>query len=208
MTSLATRLRAPWDLAVRLVRSPFWTGLGMLWECSPSHALRLYAVILWKGLQPAAYAVSIGLLVDAVPAGVRGVRAGDGLGPLTVPLALVIGLFLGQLAVGEFGDALTRALAWRVDRRLGARVLSALNAPPGLAELEDPSTGDRVAVATGTAVSATGGRAVELLQFIGAARLGGVVNLALLLRFAWWAPVVTVVGTLAFAWWAPARWAT
>ncbi|MBE3590535.1 MAG: ABC transporter ATP-binding protein [Firmicutes bacterium] len=185
----------------KLACGPFWTAAGILWECSPGRTLLLGALIFWRGLEPAAFAVVLGRMVDAVPEGVRRLGAGGGLGALGLWLGALLALYLADVVVRRFGSAAADAFAWRVDRHLGAMVLDAVNAPHGVQELERPEIADRVAMAGGEAGSARGGTAVRLLLSIGGQRLSGLANGVLLFRFAWWAPFVVLAGLYAFQRW-------
>ena len=117
----------------RLRARPEWTFFAVLPKADPVLATAWWAVLLLRGVLPAALAIVMGQLVGAV-------QRGDPLaGPLTwVGVVFVLLQMLTPIhqALGaNLGD---RTAAWLYDRLTDACVT-----PPGMGHLEDPTlTGD------------------------------------------------------------------
>ena len=110
-----------------------WQFFAVLPKAAPLLALAWWAILVLRGVLPAIFAISMGVLVSVVQGG----------GNLTAPLALVGAVFvllqvlapIHTAAGANLGD---RAAAWLYDRLTDACVR-----PPGMGHLEDPRlTGD------------------------------------------------------------------
>jgi len=175
------RERQEWHLARAVWRAD--RGLAALW----------WAILVLRGLLPAAFAVAMGTLVGAV-------NAGDPLGgPLTfmgVVFVLLQVLTPLHLAVGyNLGD---RTSAWLYDELTDACI-----EPPGIGHLEDPELGNDLTVAREFDLGMTGPPLSISMDFIAGSlveMLGGLASAAVLFAFAWWAPLVLAGGWLATHW--------
>ena len=158
-------------------------GLAALW----------WAILVLRGLLPAAFAVAMGILVGAV-------NADD---PLGGPLAFMGVVFVLlqvltplHLAVGyNLGD---RTAAWLYDELTDACV-----EPPGIGHLEDPELGNDLTVAREFDLGMTGPPLSISMDFIAGSlveMVGGLASAAVLFAFAWWAPLVLGGGWLATHW--------
>jgi len=152
-----------------------------------------WAILLLRGLLPAAFAVSIGALVGAVEAG----------HPLTMPLVAMGVIFVLlqiltplHLAVGyNLGD---RTAAWLYDVLTDACV-----APPGIGHLEDPELGSDLTVAREFDLGMTGPPLSISMDFIAGSlveMVAGLGSAAVLAAYAWWAPIVLSGAWLATHW--------
>ena len=131
----------------------------------------------------------------------------DGLGSpagsrLTTALIVMAGVYVFQLCGNTLLNLGTNALSRRVDRVISERLMKAVLGPPGIAHLEDPSTQDEVAKASGIVGGATPGHALATLVIQWGMRLGGVAGFVIVARF----NVLVAIALLAWAmferrWW-------
>jgi ATP-binding cassette, subfamily B, bacterial len=175
------RARAEWKFFAVLPGAD--AGLTAAW----------WLVVLLRGALPAAFAVTMGLLVDAVQ------RGSD----LTMPLVVTGIVFIllqvltpvHQAVSANLGD---RTAAWLYDRLTAACVR-----PPGIAHLEDPSLTSDLVVARDFDMGMTGPPMSISIDFIAGGlvtMIGGVVCAIVLFGFAWWAPVVLAGAWLSTHW--------
>ena len=136
----------------RLRERQEWHLVRALWRADRGLATLWWAILLLRGVLPAAFAVAMGMLVGAV-------NADDPLGgPLTfmgVVFVLLQVLTPLHLAVGyDLGD---RTAAWLYDELTDACI-----DPPGIGHLEDPELGNDLTVAREFDLGMTGPAAVDL----------------------------------------------
>jgi ABC-type multidrug transport system fused ATPase/permease subunit len=177
----------------RLRERQEWKFFAVLPRANPGLAVAWWAVLLLRGLLPAAFAIAMGALVGAVQHGA------DLAGPLVavgvvfvllqvlVPLHQVIGLNLGD-----------RTAAWLYDRLTEACV-----APPGMGHLEDPALTTDLTVARDFDLGMTGPPLSLSMDFIAGGLVelvGGLASAAVLAAYAWWAPVLLAGAWLATHW--------
>src|SRR5215471_17372910 len=114
-----------------------WKFFAVLWRADGPLALAWWALLIFRGVLPAVFAVAMGLIVTAV-------RRGDGLlGPLAFAGAVFVALqILAPLQVSVSGNLGDRTAAWLYDRLTDACVK-----PPGMAHLEDPTLTSDLTVA-------------------------------------------------------------
>ena len=170
-----------------------WHLVRALWRADRPLATLWWAILLLRGVLPAAFAVAMGVLVGAV-------NANEPLGgPLTfmgVVFVLLQVLTPLHLAVGyNLGD---RTAAWLYDELTDACI-----EPPGIGHLEDPELGDDLTVAREFDLGMTGPPLSISMDFIAGSlveMVGGLASAAVLFAFAWWAPFLLAGGWLATHW--------
>ena len=170
-----------------------WKFFGVLPKAGAGLAAAWWAVLLLRGILPAAFAIAMGVLVGAV-------QRGD---PLTGPLALAGAIFvllqvlspIHQAVSANLGD---RTAAWLYDRLTEASVR-----PPGMGHLEDPTLSSDLTVARDFDLGMTGPPLSISMDFIAsgmAEMTGGVASAVILARYAWWAPIMLAGAWLATHW--------
>ena len=167
----------------RLRASAEWQLFGALHRAAPALATTWWALILVRGLLPAAFVVVMGVLVQAVQAG----------GAIALPLATAGVLFMALQTLGPVHDALSTNLGARVSAWLQERLLEACNGPQGLAHLEDPELAGQLASAREVDAGITGPPIPICMPMIGggfAALAGGMAQALLLAGWRWWAPIL------------------
>ncbi|MET0904071.1 MAG: ABC transporter ATP-binding protein [Acidimicrobiales bacterium] len=177
----------------RLRERQEWHLVRALWHADRPLATVWWAILLLRGLLPAAFAVAMGALVGAV-------NDNEPLGaPLTfmgVVFVLLQVLTPLHLAVGyNLGD---RTAAWLYDELTDACIQ-----PPGIGHLEDPELGDDLTVAREFDLGMTGPPLSISMDFIAGSlveMVGGLASAAVLFAFAWWAPFVLAGGWLSTHW--------
>jgi ATP-binding cassette subfamily B protein len=142
--------------------------------------LALLGAIGLSGVLAPAFVVATGALAAAVAGGAH----------VWAALAVVGALFVAQRLLGPALEEIAQTLARRVDDRVTERLMAAVSAPPGLAHLEDPSVLDAIARAEGVLDGATPGGAVSPFAWVSGQRIQGVLSLALVLSWRWWAAAV------------------
>jgi ATP-binding cassette, subfamily B, bacterial len=154
-------------------------ALRAFYRASPRLTLCSVAVATFTGFLAPAFMVATGDLVAVLQAG------GDYLGPL----AAVTLFFTLQRVLDPVRGFLGQIIWPRVDESLGDRIMSAVSAPAGLEEIEDPRVQDRIEQARGAMTGFTPGQAAEEFAALWALRIQSLVSLALVLRWYWWAGV-------------------
>ena len=142
-----------------------------------------WGLIVARGVLPAAFAVAMGALINAVQRG----------GSTTAPLVVVGVVFVAMQALGPAHDALSANLGARVSSWLHERLLEACVRPPGLAHLEDAALADRLSSAREFDLGLTGpSMTVAMPNIAGGftAFAGGAAQALLLFGYRWWAPIV------------------
>lgn len=183
MNGMLTRLRGRQE----------WKFFGVLPKADLPLAVGWWAVLLLRGVLPAAFAVAMGVVTATVQDGTS----------LTMPLTFMGVVFvLWQVATpihasisADLGD---RTAAWLYDELTDACVT-----PPGLAHLEDPELAADLQVARDFDLGMTGPPLSVSLDFIAQGlvqMVAGLVSAALLFAFAWWAPIVLGGAWLATHW--------
>ena len=171
--------------------------LSLLARAAPWHTSGLAAGVLWRALQPAVFLLTLGGLVNAL-AGAGSVAPTDS---WVRPLVLVSLLFVGNLCLSPWLDALNSALSWRLHRHAGLRLLDTLGYPSSIAHLHDPAIANRMALARGQILASGPRRLVQLVSMILGTRLSALAMAIVLFGFAWWAPVTIALAALTFRSW-------
>ena len=156
---------------------------GALWRASPRQTAWWWTLIVLRGLLPAAFAVTMGVVVG---------RVGDG-EPLGVGLAVIGVLFVAQQVSGPVHDALSYNLGARTSAWLHDRLLDACNDSEGLAHLESPELATELSTARDFDLGLSGPNVTVSMPAIGggfAALAAGGAQALLLAGYRWWAPIV------------------
>src|SRR5215468_1518075 len=147
------------------------------------------ACIVASGALPPAFTVATGALVTAVDRG--GATAGGASRPW-LAFAALGALYLIQRLLAPIQEDVGNALARRLDEALTERLMTAMSAPPGLAHVEDPAILDAIARAQGTLLGVSPGSAIHRLGWVWTQRLQGVLALAIVGAWRWWAALALV----------------
>jgi ABC-type multidrug transport system fused ATPase/permease subunit len=177
----------------RLTERQEWTFFAALPKADTALTVAWWAMLLLRGVLPAAFAVAMGLLVNAAQQ-----RA-----PLTGAIVFIGSVFvllqvltpLHQAVSANLGD---RTAAWLYDRLTAACVR-----PAGLGHLENPRLTTDLTVARDFDLAMTGPPLSISMDFIASGMvemIGGLASAAVLSAYAWWAPVLLVGGWLATHW--------
>ena len=167
----------------RLRKSAEWRLFGVMFEASAGLTVAWWALVVLRGVLPAAFAVSMGVLVGSV-------QDGDALGG---PLAAMGVTFVLMQAIGPLHEALSTNLGAQVTAWLNDRLLRACSEPDGLAHLEQPSLADELGSAREFEFGMAGPNITVSMPNIGsgfASFAGGLASALLLFRYRWWAPIL------------------
>jgi ATP-binding cassette subfamily B protein len=178
-----SRLRARQEVALARV----------MWWADPRLAALWWAMILLRGILPAAFAVVMGHLVGAV-------QAGDDLGATLVVMGAV---FVALLVLAPLHRAVSQNLGDRTAAWLYDELARACTEPPGMGHLEDPSLTADLTVAREFDAGMTGPPLAFSTDFLAdglVAMVAGLASASLLFGFAWWAPLVLAGGWLSTHW--------
>jgi ABC-type multidrug transport system fused ATPase/permease subunit len=172
----------------RLRERQEWQFFAALPRASPSLALAWWTVLVLRGLLPAAFAIAMGWLVQAVVHG----------SSLGAPLAVSGSVFVLLQVLGPLHKALSANLGSRLAAWLYDRLGAACVGPPGMGHLEDPRLTGDLTVARDFDLGMTGPPMDINMDFIADGLVMFVTGLGcalVLFHYAWWAPFV-----LAGAW--------
>jgi ATP-binding cassette, subfamily B, bacterial len=172
----------------RLRDRPEWKFFAVLTRADRRLGLAWWAVLLLRGLLPAAFALAMGALVGAVQQG----RS------LAAPLAAAGIVFVLLQVLAPVHQAIGSNLGSRVAAWLYDRLTEACVRPPGTGHLEDPKLTGDLTVARDFDLGMTGPPMDINMDFIAGglvALIGGLASAAILFAYAWWAPIL-----LAGAW--------
>ncbi len=186
MTMPATALR-------RLRSRPEWKFLAVLPRANPFLAAVWWTTLVVRSLLPALFAVAMGLLVGAVEAGGDPVWPLAGVGTVFVLLQVLPPL---HLAAGQ--NLGSSAAAWLYDELTVACV-----EPPGIGHLEDPELAGDLTMARDFDLGISGPPLAISMDFIAAGLvelLAGLIAVAILFAYAWWAPLLLGGAWLATHW--------
>jgi ABC-type multidrug transport system fused ATPase/permease subunit len=175
------RERAEWKFFAVLPRAG--GGLAVAW----------WALLLARGLLPAAFVVAIGALVAAVQGGTR----------LAGPLVFTGIAFVLMQALAPLHQAVSANLGSRVAAWLYDRLTDACVRPPGMGHLEDARLTGDLTVARDFDLGMTGPPMDINMDFIAGGLVHttvGLASAALLFGYAWWAPLVLAGAWLSTHW--------
>ncbi|MEQ8485843.1 MAG: ABC transporter ATP-binding protein [Pseudomonadales bacterium] len=177
----------------RLTARDEWKFFGVLPRADRALALSWWAVLVLRGLLPAAFAVVMGVLVGAVERGasLAGPLAAMGvifvLLQVLAPLHQALGANLGDRTAAWLYDALTRAAV----------------TPPGMGHLESPALASDLTMARDFDLGISGPPLAISLDFIASGlveMIGGLASAVVLAFYAWWAPLLLGGAWLATHW--------
>ena len=156
-------------------------------------ALAWWAVLLLRGVLPAAFAVAMGALVGAVQ------RGQD----LAAPLAIVGVVFVLLQVLSPVHQAISANLGSRVAAWLNDRLTDACVRPPGMGHLEDPKLTGDLAVARDFDLAITGPPMHYNVPFIAdglVLTITGVASAVVLAAYEWWASLLLAGAWIATHW--------
>jgi ABC-type multidrug transport system fused ATPase/permease subunit len=177
----------------RLVERNEWKFFAVLPRADRPLAWTWWAILVLRGVLPAAFAIAMGVLVGAVHSG----------GGLAGPLAIVGIVFLLLQVLGPIHQAVSANLGDRTAAWLYDRLTEACVRPPGIGHLEDASLTSDLTVARDFDLGMTGPPLSISMDFIAGGlveMIGGLACAIVLAAYAWWAPVVLAAGWLATHW--------
>ena len=164
--------------------------LRLYLRIAPGLTVALIGCALLAGLLVPALAVASGVLVD---------RLAHQRDPWPA-LAVIGALFLLQRLLAPVQQIAGNALSRRIGEAVNQRVMWAMAGPPGLAHVEDPAVHDRMARALGSITGITPGSAASRLGGVWRERLQGVLSLAIVVAWHWWAAALLAsAAALSFA---------
>jgi ABC-type multidrug transport system fused ATPase/permease subunit len=170
-----------------------WKFFAVLPKADPGLAAAWWAVLLFRGILPAAFAIAMGVLVGAVQHG----------NPLVSPLAFAGAIFVLLQVLSPIHQALSANLGDRTAAFLYDRLTEACVCPPGMGHLEDASLASDLTVARDFDLGMTGPPLAIDMEFIASGlveTIGGVASAVILARYSWWAPMVLVAAWLGTHW--------
>jgi ATP-binding cassette, subfamily B, bacterial len=165
-----------------------WKFFSVLPKASPGLAAAWWLGLLLLGILPAAFAVSMGILIGAV-------RSGQS---LTAPLAFAGSIFFLLQVLNPIHRAVSTNLGDRTAAWLYDRLTEACLWPPGIGHLEDPSLTADLTVARDFDLGMTGPPLSVAMDFIASGMITmvtGLASAAIVAAYHWWAGVI-----LAGAW--------
>src|SRR5881396_3372891 len=170
-----------------------WKFFGVLRRADRSLALGWWSVLLLRGLLPALFAITMGVLVGAV-------ERGD---PLAAPLGGVGLVFVLLQVLSPLHQAIGANLGSRTAAWLYDELTTACVRPPGLGHLEDPGLTSDLTMARDFDLGISGPPLTISMGFIASGLVelvGGLASAVVLAAYAWWAPLVLAGAWLATHW--------
>ncbi len=167
-----------------------WKYFGILPKADAPLAMVWWALVLLRGLLPALFAISMGVLVSAVQGG----------GALAGPLTIVGVVFVALQVMSPLHQAVGQNLGSRTAAWLYDELTSACVRPPGIGHLEDPRLATDLTMARDFDLGISGPPLSISMDFIGAGLvefIAGVAAAAVLFAYAWWAPFALALGWFA-----------
>jgi ATP-binding cassette, subfamily B, bacterial len=193
MGRLRERLRRAAGGVPRLRGRAEWQFFRVLPRADRRLAAVWWAILTARGVLPAGFAITVGVLVAAVQ---RGHALAGPLAAAGVVFVLLQVLTPIHTAVGtNLGD---RTAAWLNDR-LG----TACVAPPGMGHLEDQGLAADLTVARDFDLGITGPPLSISMDFIASGLVelvGGLASAVLLAAYRWWAPILLAGAWLSTHW--------
>ena len=162
-------------------------------HADPAMATGWWSLLALRGLLPAAFSITTGVLVAAV----------QHRSALGVPLAVVGVLFILLQVIGPFQTALSANLGDRTAAWLYDELTDACLGPPGIGHLEDPELAADLQVARDFDRGMTGPPLSISLDFISnglADMIAGLAQAVVLFGFSFWAPPLLAGAWLSTHW--------
>jgi ATP-binding cassette subfamily B protein len=170
-----------------------WTFFSVLTKASPGLGRLWWFVLVLRGVLPAAFIISMGVLISAV----------HGNQGLTGALVLVGILFVLSQSIGPINTAISYNLGDRLAAWLYDRLIEATVAPAGLGHLEDPELTSDLTMARDFDLGMTGPPLSISMDFLAGSLVqlvAGAASAVILFAFAWWAPIVLILA------WSSTHW--
>ena len=170
-----------------------WRFFAALPQAHSLLAATWWMVVVLHGLLPALFAITMGVLVDAVQAG----------GSLSAPLAAIGLVFVLLQVLTPIQTAVSHNLGDRTAAFLYDRLTEACVRPQGMAHLEDARLTADLAVSREFDRGMTGPPLSYSLDFIAGGlvgMIGGLAAAVVLFGFVWWAPLVLAAAWLSTHW--------
>jgi ABC-type multidrug transport system fused ATPase/permease subunit len=177
----------------RLTERKEWKFFSVLPKADPALAALWWIVLVLRGVLPAVFAISMGVLVGAVQRGQ----------PLAGPLAFSGAVFVVLQVLSPIHQAASANLGDRTASWLYDRLTEACVRPPGMGHLEDPTLTGDLTVAREFDLGMTGPPLAISMDFIAngiVEMLGGIASAVILARYTWWAPILLAGAWLATHW--------
>jgi ABC-type multidrug transport system fused ATPase/permease subunit len=177
----------------KLEKTDGWKFFGVLRRADRALAIAWWTVLVLRGLLPAAFAISVGLLVGAVQRGA----------PLTGPLGFAGGIFALLQMLSPLHQAIGTNLGSRTAAWLYDELTIACVRPPGMGHLEDARLTTDLTMARDFDLGITGPPLSISMGFIAsglAEMVGGLASALILAAYAWWAPLILAGAWLATHW--------
>jgi ATP-binding cassette subfamily B protein len=187
----------------RLTERKEWIFFGALPKADPWLAFAWWAVLLLRGMLPAAFAIAMGVLVGAVQRHASLAGAVQRHASLAGPLAFAGTIFVLLQVLSPIHQALSANLGDRTAAWLYDRLTAACVRPPGMGHLEDAKLTSDLTVARDFDLGMTGPPLAISMDFIASGMvemIGGVASAVILARYAWWAPIVLAGAWMATHW--------
>jgi ABC-type multidrug transport system fused ATPase/permease subunit len=165
-----------------------WKLFAVLPKAAPGLAVAWWLVLVLRGVLPAAFGITMGVLVGAVQHDAS----------LTAPLVFAGVVFVLLQVLGPIHQTASANLGDRTASWLNDRLTEACVRPPGMGHLEDPKLIGDLTVARDFDMGMTGPPLALSMDFIAnglVEMIGGVASALILAVYAWWAPIL-----LAGAW--------
>ena len=181
------------NLSERLRATNEWKFAGVLPRADHALAAAWWAILVARGLLPAAFAVAMGMLVGAIE------RGSD----LATPLALGGIVFVLLQVLVPIHQAVGSNLGSRTSAWLYDQLTTACVRPPGVGHLEDPKLTSDLTMARDFDLGISGPPLSYAMDFIASElvqMLAGLASAAVLFAYAWWAPLVLAGAWLATHW--------
>jgi ABC-type multidrug transport system fused ATPase/permease subunit len=160
-----------------------WKFFGVLPKADRPMAYVWWALLLLRGVLPAAFAIAMGVLIGAV-------QRGDS---LTNPLAIVGVVFVLLQTTSPLHQSIGKNLGSRTASWLYDELTRTCVRPPGMGHLEDPRLTTDLTVARDFDLGISGPPLSISMDFIGSGLvefIAGVTAALLLAAYAWWAPLL------------------
>jgi ABC-type multidrug transport system fused ATPase/permease subunit len=177
----------------RLRERQEWKFFAVLPRADRTLAAAWWAVLIFRGVLPAVFAVATGVLIHAVQ------RHDD----LSAALVLVGAVFVLLQVLTPIHQAISANLGSRVAAWLYDRLTEACVRQPGIGHLEDAKLTGDLAVAREFDLGMTGPPMHINMDFISGSlveMVGGVACAVVLFAYAWWAPILLAGAWLATHW--------
>jgi len=181
------------SILARLRNSDHWKFFGVLMRASPALAVAWWAVLIVRGLLPALFAISMGVLMSAVQHG----------GGLVWPLALMGTVFFLLQVLSPLHQVMGQNLGNLTSAWLYDELTTACVRPQGMGHLEDSRLTTDLTMARDFDLGITGPPIYISMGFIGSGLLelvGGLAAAFVLAAYSWWAPLVLGGAWLATHW--------